>query len=165
MGAQYQICVPATGYTPADPNDWGAVSPTTIAAALDQLANTDRAGVAVNVNAIGPSNSLTFQTPAITPVASGTYLVWASAHIESSVVVQAIGTLYADVATVIPGASKTISMFDGGGVIYTPVPLIGKVSLNKAVPHTFSMEVSCLPGTNLTALANQMTIMWHEIGG
>lgn len=165
MSARYDLCVPSTGYVPADATDWGAVAPSTIASALDQLANVDRAGVALNANAIGPSNSIIFQTPPVTPVASGIYLVWGSAHIESSVVVQAIGTMFADVGTVIVGASKTISMFDGGGVIYTPVPLIGKVSLNKAVAHTFSMEVSCLPGTNLTALANQMTIMWHEIGG
>jgi hypothetical protein len=165
MAAQYQICVPATGYTPADPLDWGTVSPATIAAALDQLANADRAGVAVNANVLGPADSITFQTPAITPVASGIFLVWGSAHVESSAVVMASGILFADVATAIPGAAKTISMFNGGGVVYTPIPLIGKVSLNKAIPHTFSMQVSCFPGTDLTAPSNQMTIMWLELGG
>ncbi len=163
MGVRYDICAPSTGYTPATPADWGPVDPTTIANALDQLAATTRAGWDANANAIGPANPLSYTTPAITPVASGKYLVWAHLSIEASVAVQANFTLRADVAT--PIDAITGSCFDGGGVVYTPITLFGVVTLLNTANHTFSIDVAGMPGPTFTVLSNGIRIMWLEIGG
>jgi hypothetical protein len=163
MSIRYDICAPSTGYTPAVAADWGPVDPTTIANALDQLAATTRAGVDTNPNAIGPSNPLTYTTPAITPVASGKFLVWAELSIESSVAVQANFVLRADAIT--PVASVTGSCFDGGGVVYTPITMFGLVSLLNTANHTFSVDIAAAPGPTFTVLSGGVRIMWLEIGG
>jgi hypothetical protein len=146
------------GYTVGTATDWFTTAPTTVAAALDALALTSRAGQEANVAVVGPSDPIKFTTAAVQPVASGKYLVIGTVSADASGASTQVINLYADATVIATGKSGT------GGAGPFNGTLVAFVTLSRAATHTFAIEADASAGTN-TANAGWMKLMWLEIGG
>jgi hypothetical protein len=89
--------------------------------------------------------------------------VWLRAYVEASIAANVTLTVLADGVTLV--GTDTVSVFDGGGVVFTPLTIFGFVSLNNAVNHTFTVDMSSMPGPTFTFAANSVHLMWLELGG
>lgn len=145
---------PNVSFSPATPGNWLPV-PADVKTALDQLA-TPKASMQ-SAGALGPATSISFTTSAVTPVASGTYLILGTG--TGLTVSAAIGTHILQVDGVTVATMQTDSA--ANRPFNFTIPWVA--ALSNASNHTFTVQSSASAG-NMTATAGSYRVILLELG-